>query len=299
MYRSSPAAVALSECTDYLERHHLQTLIADALDAVVQARATDPVAFIAAWLYAKREPPTATINPSVQQLLAAPHALSAPGVFTIGAATGLFSLEFDDQGVPYGETASCTMTASRSLQLPNSPRWICLPWRATLDPTPTVRDGINLAGRWLVEGGPSGMQREILLPGVLTYDPAGRTGDPHASERVGSACARQAQLLALALLSAALHGADADRLDELLDATLPLIELHGRVSLNMWLHRQVVAAVVDDTPSLGYAEFVRQRVARGEESLDGSERAHARTFLASGQLPPAYWRKVGKLASSE
>ena len=292
------AAVALAECTDYIERHSLQALIADALDAAVLARADEPVAFIAAWLCAQREPPAATIEPRLHRVLAAPHALSAPGVFTVDPATALFTLAFDDEGVPYGQTASCTMTASRSVQLPT----VDLPWRVSLDATPTVRDGINLAGRWVVEGGPHGTPREVLLPGVLTYDPAGRSGDPHASERVGAACARQAQLCALALLSAALHGAGTEALDALLDATMPLIEaLHGRVSLNLWLHHQCVAAVVEDTPALSYAEFVRRRVARGEESLDGSERAHARTFFESEQrqLPPAFWREVGRLASNE
>ena len=104
------------------------------------------------------------------------------------------------------------------------------PWQvrsARLELRPFVREAIGFAGKWIVEGagasgpgdgsgdssstaagdddsgGDSGSgggatgggaaRREILLPGLLTYDPAGRSGDPHASERVGAACAKQAQ----------------------------------------------------------------------------------------------------------
>lgn len=42
--------------------------------------------------------------------------------------------------------------------------------------------------------------------------------------------------------------------------------------------------MVDDAPALSYAAFVRRRVERRDESLDGSARAHARTFFDTGEL---------------
>ena len=99
-------------------------------------------------------------------------------------------------------------------------------------------------------------------------------------------------------MAAALHGATEAQLDALFDAMRPAIDaLHGRLSLNLWLRHQVVAAVLQDVPPLSYVAFLRQRVAAQEESLDGADRAHARAFLQTGELPPQYWRKLGVLAA--
>jgi hypothetical protein len=52
------------------------------------------------------------------------------------------------------------------------------------DPTPLKAAGINFAGKLTVLHS-DGAAFVVHVPGKLTYDPAGRTGDPHASERVG------------------------------------------------------------------------------------------------------------------
>ena len=53
----------------------------------------------------------------------------------------------------------------------------------TFDSTPLKTGGINFAGK-LTVAHPDGAEFVVHVPGKLTYDPAGRTGDPHASERV-------------------------------------------------------------------------------------------------------------------
>ncbi len=55
----------------------------------------------------------------------------------------------------------------------------------TFDSTPLKTGGINFAGK-LTVAHPDGAEFVVHVPGKLTYDPAGRTGDPHASERVGN-----------------------------------------------------------------------------------------------------------------
>lgn len=112
------------------------------------------------------------------------------------------------------------------------------------------------------------------------------------------ACASQMILLAQGLLAAALRGASASQLDGIFEAMLPIVTaLHGRLSLNLYLKHQVVAAVLESRPPLSYVAFLRERVAAQEESLACHDREHARIFLQTGELPPHYWRKLGVLAA--
>ena len=53
------------------------------------------------------------------------------------------------------------------------------------DATPVVVGGINFAGALTVKH-TDGAEFTVNVPGALSYDPAGMTGDAHASERVGN-----------------------------------------------------------------------------------------------------------------
>jgi hypothetical protein len=156
--------------------------------------------------------------------------------------------------------------------------------------------GINWAGMVLAESG-DGRPRIIYLPGERMYDPAGLTGDAHASERIGKACARTQAAITLAQLNALNVGASVEQLEQIQRATEKVIvRYHGRLTLWQYMFEQIVAAFErrDVTP---YPTFIEERLASGE--LDGTlpERAHTRAFLQTWREgyprpPPEYFSKV-------
>ena len=93
----------------------------------------------------------------------------------------------------------------------------------------------------------NGNERLIYIPGTRTYDPAGMTGDPHASERIGPSCSRTQSAITIAELVAVLHGASADQLDQLQEKLRPLIErYHGRLALFDWMLLQIQETVIEN-----------------------------------------------------
>lgn len=65
----------------------------------------------------------------------------------------------------------------------------------------------------------SGETSTIYLPGVLTFDPAGITGDSHSSERIGPSCARIQTGITIAQLFALQKGCTSEDVDAIQDAS--------------------------------------------------------------------------------
>ena len=66
---------------------------------------------------------------------------------------------------------------------------------------------------------PSGEVCTIYLPGVLTFDPAGITGDSHSSERIGPSCARIQTGITITQIFALQTGCTSDDIDAIQNAS--------------------------------------------------------------------------------
>lgn len=75
-------AATLGEAMDYIELHRLQSLVSEALEAVVASRSPDPVAFIVRWLRRKRQ---VSVAVGAHRYLADPHASSVAKLCTAGS----------------------------------------------------------------------------------------------------------------------------------------------------------------------------------------------------------------------
>ena len=75
-------AATLGEAMDYIELHRLQSLVSEALEAVVASRSPDPVAFIVRWLRRKHQ---ASVAVGAHRYLADPHASSVAELCTTGS----------------------------------------------------------------------------------------------------------------------------------------------------------------------------------------------------------------------
>ena len=65
----------------------------------------------------------------------------------------------------------------------------------------------------------SGETCTIYMPGVLTFDPAGISGDTHSSERIGPSCARIQTGITIAQLFALQNGCTSEDVDAIQDAS--------------------------------------------------------------------------------
>lgn len=125
------------------------------------------------------------------------------------------------------------------------------------DPTPVEAWGINFVG--VVRVTRDGIERPIYIPGSRTYDPAGISGDPHASERIGPSCSRTQMAITLAELVTALHGGGVAELNQLQEKLLPLVtRYHGRQVLFQWMSMQIREVIFDKKyvrHCVGYAVY--------------------------------------------
>ena len=78
--------------------------------------------------------------------------------------------------------------------------------------------GMRFVARIIVRHN-SGETCTIYLPGVLTFDPAGISGDTHSSERIGPSCARIQTGITIAQLFALQHGGTSDDVSAIQDAS--------------------------------------------------------------------------------
>jgi hypothetical protein len=210
-----------------------------------------------------------------------PEALE--GVYSYDGASGAFKLEHSETGVPYDKTDKETLTANASLSLKAagcvtptahsglaaSPSGACVwpsaPSRRRIKPsfefafdgTPIKVGGINFAGKLTVTHS-DGIEFVVHVPGKLTYDPAGRTGDPHASERVGNSWCNAEWRFMATWMAALQHGATEADINTLFTAVAGIItELMGRDALYEWTRLQLVQACLRHQTPIDYTSFIR------------------------------------------
>jgi hypothetical protein len=204
-----------------------------------------------------------------------------------------FTYSFQEHGVAYGETAATDRKAEVTFSLPpgSSPAF-----SLHVSSQPVEKWGINFAGSVVVRH-KTGEERVVYLPGTRTYDPAGITGDPHASERIGPSCSRTQLAVSLSQLVAAARGALPADISLIQEKTRPLIQrYHGREALFDWIVQQICDAVFHNKEVTPYPDFLQQRVTEGKLEL-GPGREHTKVYLESyaagkPRPPVQYYRKV-------
>lgn len=86
-------------------------------------------------------------------------------------------------------------------------------------------------------------------------------GDPHASERIGAACANTQISITVAQLIALREGATLEQLNQIQDAVSNVVRCyHGRIALSQWMKLQLVQAVIERKEVTPYPDFVQQLV---------------------------------------
>eukprot|EP00041_Stephanoeca_diplocostata_P024519 m.623601 g.623601 ORF g.623601 m.623601 type:complete len:339 (-) comp22545_c0_seq28:1035-2051(-) len=167
----------------------------------------------------------------------------------------------------------------------------------TVDFSPTVRWGINFAAIVKVKRSGSQSTGIIYIPGTRTYDPTGRSGDTHASERIGASCANAQTLLTAASLVVAQHGGNSVAIDRLHAACQHLIErYHGRMALMEYMRQQVIAVAVDAScDEVSFAEFVASRIGqyKGDVRHEHTRKYHM-SYVAgpTAQPPVEFFEKI-------
>eukprot|EP01048_Picozoa_sp_COSAG05_P000036 COSAG05_NODE_1_length_66591_cov_307.301581_36_plen_1386_part_00 len=224
-------------------------------------------------------------------------ALTVPGLYRFeGKSSGRFILELRDEGVPYGCDEPELVIATTEFVIPAAAQAAVK--ERLVDVSVATgnlrRTGISflaaLRARWHPRDGDASAgadEREVLLFGVNSYDPGGRSGDTHASEAVGGACQTVLVAIATALSAAALLGADAAQLRQLHNACTPLIQkLHGREDALDWMLRQVLEATVlpagsgnPDARVTPYPIHLLQARGGTAAGWEGDEHEHTREYL--------------------
>ena len=150
-------------------------------------------------------------------------------LFTFDDATGRFVFDFVEFDEAYGESVKSEMRATTEFVVPPTQPKRRLELQLQVG---VVEEwGINWAATVKVTTDDK-RPRRLFLPGELTYDPAGITGDAHASERIGKACACTQLAITGAMLCAAQEGATYAQLQQIQAATEPIIATyHGRLTL--------------------------------------------------------------------
>jgi hypothetical protein len=163
------------------------------------------------------------------------------------------------------------------LKLPGGgPRFLC-----QLVQRVTERWGIKFAGVAIVTH-PSGKHYTVYLPGVLTFDPAGMTGDPHSSERVGPACDRILVSIAVTQLCVLQWGGTTEDLDAVDAAFDELVAMFtGRFVLAAWLRHQVEQACLKRARAKPYNIFIKDLIANSALAVQRENRRVTREYLSS------------------
>jgi len=175
-----------------------------------------------------------------------------------------------------------------------------------LDTTPIVIDAINFAGTlkvrhrtWL----PGILQptRHVHLVGEFMYDPAGITGDAHASEVVGEACSIAQIAVTSAQLAVLMRGGGPKELDAIEQAARPIMmTFHGRLALSEYMVYQMEEACIHNRQPLSYPEFILRLHRNGRIDLfdmEGEGREHSKLYFESYKQgnpvpPPQYFKKL-------
>eukprot|EP00051_Salpingoeca_urceolata_P027645 m.482538 g.482538 ORF g.482538 m.482538 type:complete len:296 (+) comp22570_c0_seq1:73-960(+) len=200
----------------------------------------------------------------------------------------VYTLALEETGTAYGESAESTRTASTSFRVARPDNFDLA---FDFDQTPVEVWGINFAATLWVRHKSSGSVRPVYWPGTRTYDPAGMTGDPHASERIGPSCAKAQGAISAAQVAAVRHGATAAQVQQIQAACEEIIRrYHGRVQLFEWMHHQIQMVVFEDREPESYPQFLQGLVHANKLDLTADNREHTRkyleTFVQGAPRPP-------------
>ena len=229
-----------------------------------------------------------------------PAALPQEGIasFRIDSVADLYTASADalqfgytEKGVAYGQQETTTQVIKCEVPLAIQP----VTFRFYLSRESVYRSGINYAASVLVSHN-SGLEFQLFLPGTRTYDPAGVSGDPHCSERVGPSCSSALLKVVYVSLVAAARGASMDGVSQIFTAFSPVNEsYHGRVILMQYMQYQLKSAVFQLKEPQDYPEFVKETL--GGLELTGN-REHTKCYFDSAskssllQPPKQYFRRV-------
>jgi len=197
--------------------------------------------------------------------------------------------------VPHLQSGNTIQKATLELKLPCAG----LRFSCQLVQRVTERWGIKFAGVALIKH-PGGKLNTVYLPGVLTFDPAGITGDPHSSERVGPACDRLQVGITFTQLCILQHGGtyeDLDKVDAAFDEVIACFS--GRCVLAAWMRHQVEQACLQKAQAKPYPVFIQDLIKNGALTVEPENRRVTKEYLRSFELGApvvceAYLDKVSK-----
>ena len=179
-----------------------------------------------------------TPNPYIEESLTIRNILKSSGplmlpnqienLYLFDDKDRIFKFEYKELNKPYKskpddtkvrirdqEDEKCEKTAAVKLQFNvrnKNPKF-----KLDLNLEPSDMWGMRFVGRIIVLHD-SGETCTIYLPGVLTFDPAGISGDTHSSERIGPSCARIQTGITIAQLFALQNGGTSNDVDAIQDA---------------------------------------------------------------------------------
>eukprot|EP00045_Choanoeca_perplexa_P011205 m.117649 g.117649 ORF g.117649 m.117649 type:complete len:264 (-) comp15548_c0_seq3:2866-3657(-) len=219
-----------------------------------------------------------------------------PNVLDFDPETKTFTLAFTEKGTAYGESEPSEQHVTLCIQLDGA----SLPGEFIFQDEGVTQWGLNFAGT--VTYKQSDSMAYIYIPGTRTYDPAGLSGDPHASERIGDSCTLTQTIITTVQLIALKNGATEAQLSKIQERFSSTIErYHGRLVLFDYMFQQVlnvfhVAHGQSHHPEQSYADFTHQAVESGRIDLQADASAHTVQYLdsvRSGQAgpPKAYYEK--------
>eukprot|EP00035_Acanthoeca_spectabilis_P006067 m.120031 g.120031 ORF g.120031 m.120031 type:complete len:306 (+) comp13333_c0_seq2:2930-3847(+) len=209
-------------------------------------------------------------------------------------AKGYLDIKWTESGTAYGETDPTSQTVT--VKVPTDKRKVDVTFH--LDTNPVVRWGINFAvtvGVFKVEDDGEGHMGNIYMPATRSYDPAGRTGDPHASERIGDSCSCAQTFITAVELVAVRNGVDGDGLAKIQKAFRPLIDrYHGRSGLFEYMFRQIVSVSLEKSQNeVPYGAFLKSLPAEPKSDANEHTRLYMTSYDAGNPTPPLhFFRKV-------
>ncbi len=142
--------------------------------------------------------------------------------------------------------------------------------------------GMNFAGRLRIRHG-SGITRGILLPGCLTYDPAGTTGHPYAHEFLTNESALFLLTVVATQVKAAREGAPEKYMSELHEIHSVANRLYiGRQHLMNWMTEQVIFACYPRPNAQrmrAYPDFLIDNIRKSQFNIIEKGHGHTKEYL--------------------
>lgn len=206
-----------------------------------------------------------------------------------------FDFTWTETETAYGETETSSSTASTKIPLNKD---LKSNFTSTVTLKPCEAWGINFAGSIEIQFDSSNEKFTVYLPGTRTYDPAGMSGDPHASERIGGSCSKAQLLITTAQLTALKLGADSIGLQALQDVCRPNIDrYHGRAGLFDYMFQQLSDVCIHRRSPPSYPEFLKSKPEHTTGEVHAHTRAYLESFDAGNPRPP--YQYFAKQAAKE